>query len=55
LIEGDGLAAHILADEGVTVARMRTAMDHLKANPEGVSHQPRGAWSRLIARLFGKP
>ena len=55
LIESDGIAAHILADEGVTVARMRTAMDRIKTNAEGLSRQPRGTWPRLMARLRGKP
>ncbi|MDQ6713222.1 MAG: GDSL-type esterase/lipase family protein [Candidatus Dormibacteraeota bacterium] len=54
LIESDGIAAHVLADQGVTVTRMRGTMDRLEANPEGMSHQRQGAWSRLTARLLRK-
>jgi|GEM_PF-1749594 len=54
-VEGEGIAAHILSDVGVTPALMRTAMDRLHSNAEGLSHQPRpGRWSRFIARFAGK-
>ncbi len=54
MVEGEGIAAHILSDFGVTPAVVRTGMDSLHDSAENVS-EPRGAWSRLIGRLRGKP
>lgn len=54
LIGSDGIAYHILADAGVTLPRIRTAIEGLKPNAEGVSQRPPGAWSRFLGRLLGK-
>jgi ATP-dependent Clp protease ATP-binding subunit ClpC len=54
MVEGEGIAAHVLSDLGVTPALTRTAMGRLDDNAGGVSHPQRGPWS-LIARLLRKP
>jgi ATP-dependent Clp protease ATP-binding subunit ClpC len=53
MIEGEGIAAHVLSDFGLTPIPIRTGIDHLKQSMRRVNLAP-GRWSRLIARLLGK-
>jgi lysophospholipase L1-like esterase len=55
MLEGEGIAAHVLSDLGVTSVLIRTAIGRRNGNAEGVSPPQRGPWSRLIARLLRKP
>ncbi len=55
MVEGEGIAAHVLSDLSITPSVIRKEMDRPNDNAEGVSHQPGGIWSRLMARLRGKP
>jgi len=54
-LEGEGIAAHVLSDMGVTPALIRRAMDPGTGGAKSVRRAGQGIWSRLIARLLGKP
>jgi lysophospholipase L1-like esterase len=53
MIEGEGIAAHVLSDFGLTPRLIRIGIDRLQQSPGHVG-QSQGVWSRLVARVLGK-
>jgi lysophospholipase L1-like esterase len=54
MLEGEGIAWHVLSDFGVTAAMIRSGIDRLNTGTEDVG-QARGAWSKLIGRRLRRP
>jgi lysophospholipase L1-like esterase len=55
IIEGEGIAAHILSDLGLTLARTRAELDRLRdGDPATHNEVPRRGWAAAIVRRLNR-